>query len=262
MIFGEIEKKFLQIVDSIKQNIKNQIYSEKLNELEFYDNQAKSENNKLKKMQTDLEANKEMYVKKNKEVLEELEKRYIDAVQSIENKISSLDVSPEYDPSLNFNNVMLFNIIISIILFIIGAFIGSVTEKSGSANLGITLFVSGIKWGGIVFLGGIIIAMLTSASKVMEKGAEKRKLENKITALKNQKEKAIERNKKDVEKKIQSLEDVYETRAKEVYKRIEELKAEKEEREAQLRAEAENDIEIIMAKMDHELGLVHTNEIK
>ncbi|MCE1190228.1 MAG: hypothetical protein LWX56_13955 [Ignavibacteria bacterium] len=252
LIQESLTLKFTVIVQEIKQRIKNDIISKKFIELELYDHQMRDEMNRIRKMNDELESNKTLMKKKMQEVIEETEKKFNDALSALENKIASIDTSAEYDPSVTFNNIMVYNIILAIVLFIIGGFIGSFSDHSNSSigdHFG-SLIVSGIKWGGFVFLGGLLIAVVSSASKVVERTNEKHRLMKKNTTYKNQKDRAVERVSKEYDKKIASVEEVTKVRVSDLNKRIDDLRAEKEERERELKKEAETETTTMMTNVD------------
>ena len=253
LTFPHLKQKFDNSVQVMKQNIKNTTFSSYMGELDFFDIQTKDHFAKLGKSNEEFEQSKETLRKRVQETHDETEKKYNAVINAVESKLSGIDASPEYDPASVFNNIMVYNVIISIILFVIGGFIGSFSQSTSRGQLSdlfSSLFVYGVRWGGFVFLGGLLIAMISSASKVMERSTEKHRLQKKLTGYKNQKERALERLKKDSERKSKAMEELNQGRVKDMQKKIETLKAEKEIREKEIKDLATKEVAEHCQKID------------
>lgn len=235
--FPRINQKFDENLGIIKQRLKSSIFSKTMGELEFYDQQSRDYHEKLKRLNDELEQNKLVIKKNQQQSHDETEKKYNGAINAVESKIGAIDLSPDFDPASVFNNIMVYNVIISIMIFIIGGFVGSFAQHTTMqiSDLFGSLFIYGVKWGGFVFLGGLFIALISSASKALERTNEKHRLQKKLTGYKNQKDRALERIKKDFERKLGALDEINQTRVKEIQKKTETLRVDKEEKEKELK---------------------------
>jgi hypothetical protein len=251
-----LSEKILSDVQIIKQLVQSSVYSKNMSELDFFDQQMKDQHVRIKRINDEHEQNKQVLKKRNQETIEETEKKYNAAINALESKIGSIDVSPDYDPASVFNNIMVYNVIISIVIFIIGGFIGSFGKSTsmGVSELFGSLFIYGVRWGGFVFLGGLLIALISSASKVLERTNEKHRLQKKMTGYKNQKDRALERLQKDNDRKIASLDDVNKSRVKEIHDKIDNLKSERDEREKELKELTSKEITEHFARLDLIIG--------
>jgi esterase/lipase len=104
------------------------------------------------------------------------------------------------------------------------------------------IIVEGLKWGGITFLLGIMVAALTSISTFWEKSSEKQRILKNISFMKNQKEKEKESTRKEFEKKIEKLKEHYETEIKKYLKENEDMTQEMQLYSEELRAAADERI--------------------
>ncbi len=235
--FPRLNQKFHDNIEVIKQKLKNSVYSQTMGQLEFYDQQSRDFHEKLKRLSDEFEQNKQVIKKNQQQAHDETEKKYNGAINAVESKIGAIDLSPDFDPASVFNNIMVYNVIISIMIFVIGGFIGSFAQHNTVqvSDLFGSLFIYGVKWGGFVFLGGLFIALISSASKALERTNEKHRLQKKLTGYKNQKDRALERTKKDFDRKINAIEEIHQTRVKDIQKKTEVLAAEKEEKEKELK---------------------------
>ncbi len=248
----KLQQKMVDGINTVKQNLKGTIYSNIMKELDVFDVQLRELFAKIQHLGDELEKNKAVIKIRSQESVDETEKKYNTVISSLESKISNIDSSTEYDPASVFNNIMVYNVIISIVLFIIGGFISSFGHQGNTqiSDMFGSIFIYGVKWGGFVFLGGLIIALISSASKVLERSNEKHRLQKKLTACKNQKERALERLKKDLERRILAVEEAIQSRVKESQKKIDLTKVDKEEREKELKEYASKEISEHLKKID------------
>lgn len=205
--------KIWHLKDLLLDEIKRQSKVEIDEKLSIYTN-AISEN---KEIIDYWKAELEEKVKKFKKILEENIKNVDENISShiskLENSIEYLESKDEFNPSRAFNNSMVYNTIISLLIFMVGGFASvfgtNYNNFEGGSMVGKIVF-EGIKWGGITFLLGFIVAAITSVSTLWEKSTEKQRILKNISFMKNHKEKEKDAVRKNFEHKIKDLKEKYE----------------------------------------------------
>ncbi len=210
------------ILDRIVDNARKIFKEEVEQKTEIYDYQIKENKKKIKNLTEDLDAYAEKVQEKQKKTIEELESEVEEIVKKIEYKIDHIEDASKYNPSVSFKNSMIYNGIISMIVFLITGFSGgflSNVENYDNFSLVLTSFIiSGMKWGGLSYLVGILFSLFSAASTIMEKTSYKQRLMKQLTYIKNlgeQRKEAIkrefdtelEKHRKKIEEKIKSLEE-------------------------------------------------------
>ncbi len=258
LIGKSINNKFTNILNEIKEEIKKYFYKDISNQLQYYDNQI----SKLKNETVILEVNHNKLIeklntdyKKNSEIIE---LRFNDEINIQENRLNNLDSLKQFNPGISFNNAMVYNIFISLIVFVIGGFIGLFLNESNytqtlSEKIA-SIFMTGFTWGGIIFLLGILISVVSAVSTYFEKINERNRLIKKINSLKNQKERNITNLKKELENKINQIEKNKEEKKQEIEKNIIEMNEQKNNFEIELKNKAEEEIQKIYDEIDKALS--------
>lgn len=86
---------------------------------------------------------------------ERITQHHNQAITNLEYKIENIEQIKRYDPASAFSNAMIFNAVISILIFIIGGFmsgfLNNVHSTSSMSEIFAEVVVSGTKWGGVCF---------------------------------------------------------------------------------------------------------------
>lgn len=141
---------------------------------------------------------------------------------------------------------MSYNVVVSIIVFIIGGIAGYFNNSSYFENdfylmLG-RVVLTGVKWSSLTFVIGFFISVFISGLVVFDRSNEKQKLEKRTVELQKQKEMSIDMIKKEAEQKQKALSDGYLERIESHRKKIEDTKREKERQEPLLIVQAEEQL--------------------
>ncbi|MFH1196296.1 MAG: hypothetical protein V1720_11315 [bacterium] len=231
-----ITEKLLFVIDRLKNLIKNNFRSRIVDELKIWDKQIEDKIATIRHYSKEIEDGKDKKRKALEEAIEKMDKNNKAMIQAIEQKIEKVDDDKQYDPKSAFNSAMVYNIIISLMIFLIGGFAEGLMDKSGDsdASLMSTTILSGIKWGGITFLLGMIVAMFSAASAGWEKTSRKQRLLRDISLMKNHHEREKENFRETSIKKIKADEKIFLDKIKKYEQELEDLKMEKEERNKEL----------------------------
>ncbi len=142
-----------------------------------------------------------------------------------------------------FLQTMSYNIMLTVIVTLMGGCAGYsnsfIHDISEIKELLSTSLVTGLKWGIITFLIGLLIAVLVTGFSMLERSNKRQKFLKKISRLKSEKEKYILKLKKEAETKEQELIEASNFEINNFKVLLEELIREKEKKERDLNAEAE-----------------------
>jgi hypothetical protein len=258
LIGGKVINYFNNFIDKIKNEVRNYSYKDIDKQLQYYDDQII----RLKNEAVNLEVNHKKLIEKlnqdYKKNIEIIEVRYNDEIEIQEKRLNNLDNMKQFNPGISFNNAMVYNIFISLIVFVIGGFIGLFLNESNytqtlSEKIA-SIFMTGFTWGGIIFLLGILISVVSAVSTYFEKINERNRLIKKINSFKNQKERNITNTKKELENKINQIEKNKEEKKQEIEKNIIEMNEQKNNFEIELKNKAEEEIQKIYDEIDKALS--------
>lgn len=226
--------KFLKTIELILASISQRYGNEISADLEVFEIGIKDNMEAIRHLTKEQEEVKVTYKKKIEDALKDLEERVSIAVAAIEKKIENIHLQKEYNPQTTFNNSMVYNAIITLLVFIIAGFSGcyrdSVNNVYDFKDVISIVTIAGGKWAAITFLIGIILSGFSAIFAFTERMAEKQNLLRKVTYYKNHQERESELLKRDLEKKERSVIENYKERIEEHKKLAENLKIEKEGR--------------------------------
>lgn len=254
LVGGNVINHFNNFIDKIKSEVRNYYYKDIGKQLQYYDDQII----RLKNEAVNLEVNHKKLIEKlnqdYKKNIEIIEARYNEEIEIQEKRLDNLDNIKQFNPGISFNNAMVYNIFISLIVFVIGGFIGLFLNESNytqtlSEKIA-SIFMTGFTWGGIIFLLGILISVVSAVSTYFEKINERNRLIKKINSLKNQKERNVTILKKELENKINQVEKNKEEKKQEIEKNIIEMNEQKNNFEIELKNKAEEEIQKINKEID------------
>lgn len=254
-----LKEKVGYIINLITDIFTNKYNTEMFERLSLYDIQINDNLEAIKHLTRDIEEHKSANNKKLEESIQAVEKRINDGITIIEKKINNIHLEKRFNPQTAFNNAMVYNLIITIFVFIIGGFSGcyngTINDVYNFKDVMSAVILSGLKWGTVTFLAGMIIATFTAAFAFMDRASEKQNLIKRITYLKSQKEREIELVKRDHEKKLKSFIDNFNERIDDHKKNIESLKEEKESQFKLLQNDTNNKIQEQKDKLKEALNL-------
>ena len=150
---------------------------------------------------------------------------------------------------------MLVNsIIISIIVFIIGGFIGGTMGNpnlGGSINSEIAkIILSGLKWGGVTFLLGILISVFSGISAIIEKSNTRQKLLKEISFVKKQSQKEISYFKEKSRHKLKLLLNLYGEKISSLELENQRIIEDREKRSDELQKDTKKEIEGLIKRLN------------
>lgn len=246
-------QKFNRVIEQIAVQIEHHFNNSIETQLAIYDFGIEDGTETMKKMKSDIEDTRLKLKKGLESTIERINYHHKTAIANLEYKMEHLDSIKKFDPASAFNNSMVFNSVISLVVFIIGGFVGGFLETvnetySISEMFSITI-IAGIKWGGITFLLGLLISFVSSASAIWERANEKIKIQRDINYLKNHKEREIQQVKSETERSIKSFEKNYDARIASLEKKIEDLNKERKDRYEELKDQAKEEIKRLQNRL-------------
>lgn len=245
-------EKYHNFIGKIKLRIKETEEKRITEEMISIQKRIQLQNEEINYIQTDAEKWKEKASDQLKETIKANETRYTSIINQVEHVLSKIDSNQEFDPYVSFNNSLIYNFIISMIVFIIGGFIDGLSDGNDlkASGLIISVFTGGLKWSAIIFIVGLVIAVIGMVAKMIEKSNEKQKLIRKISQLKSETERETEKIKKDNEQRIKEYENSSKVKIEKAKAQIEILQKEKVTREATLKSEIEKKVAKIYETID------------
>ena len=243
MISKSVNEKFHFILEEIQSKIKEKYY-EKYNQVLEHFQKTILESEKLSEQyKHEVDEIKLSLQKKLSSSIQQIEEYVKDALWEVEERKKNLVYQTSFDPAVSFRNSMSYNVIVSIIVFIIGGIAGYFNNSNYFENdfylmLG-RVILTGVKWSSLTFVIGFFISAFISGLVVFDRSNEKQKLEKRTLELQRQKEMSIDMLKKEAEQKQKALSEGYLERIESHKKKIEDVKREKESQEPILIAEAE-----------------------
>jgi hypothetical protein len=241
--------RFNAIISKIIENIKKHYFDKVKDELALYTAEIEKNTHNIVVLQRELEDNKLKAGKRLDESIKIIESNATDKITALEKRIQYLDDDHKFNPGSAFNTAMMYNIIISLIIFIIGGF-GMGFSDSGSGEeafntIFTTIIINGTKWGGIAFLLGLIASFISATNAVWERSNEKNRLIKQIALVKTLKDKEIAEWKEEHDRMIRQFEKNFNDRIKSLENTIERITNEKNEKSKELYNNAEEKIKDI-----------------
>ena len=234
--------KVCHLKELIMNEIQDQANTEKENKLSIFKKAINENKELIEYWNAELEEKIKKYKKLMEDGVKNVDENISLHISKLEQSIENLESKDNFNPSKAFNNSMVYNTIISLLIFMVGGFAsvfgGDYNHFAGGSVVSV-IVIEGLKWGGITFLLGLMVAMLTSISTFWEKSSEKQRILKNISFMKSQKEKEKEYTKKDFEKKMIKLKEHYETEIKKYLKENEDMTQEMQLYSEELQAAAD-----------------------
>ena len=254
-----LQAKFFKITETILETIRQKFFGEVTDQLKPYEVGIAENLNVIRHLEKEEEEIKNSQKKKLAESLEDLDRIINDNIVFVENKIENINDNPKFNPHSVFNNAMVYNLIITMVVFAIGGFAGcsrsSLDDSEGIRDVMSTVMLAGIKWGMLTFFIGTIISGFMAAFAVMERTTEKQNLLRKITYFKAHKERETELIIRENEKRLKTIAENFKERVQSHKKSVDKLRSEREERNAALLEEANGKIQVYIDRLDVVLKL-------
>ncbi|NOX17238.1 MAG: hypothetical protein GXO87_03030 [Chlorobi bacterium] len=206
--YDAVTEKFNGLSERISEKLRSHFDNLTVSSLMIYDEQL----NKLKRERASfaeaIKRKKEDLKKHLDEAMAKIEREHNEIIKYFENKIEHLGDISKLNPSSTFNNMMVLNTVVSLIVFIIGGFAdGFMNADNIDQSMLIAVVVGGVKWGAITFFLGIMVAIFSSISTIWDKSSQKQRVIREISIKKNLKERKIEALKKEYAFHLDDIED-------------------------------------------------------
>ncbi|MEP0859894.1 MAG: hypothetical protein HRF52_00470 [Ignavibacterium sp.] len=259
MILPEVEKKFLSSVESLKSLIREKAFENCYQELKSYDDIIQDTLRTKEQLEKEIVEYKNDLQKKLADSIKVVEDYTAQAIQETEYNLAHAHEMDKFNPTVAFNNAMIYNLVVSVIVFLIGAIAGYFNNSHISSlefyEMFSSILITGAKWTSMTFIFGVVVASGISVFVLAEKATYKQNLKRKINELKKEKELSIDMLKKEAARKEKSMSENLTERIEAYKRRIEDLKIEKAEREKHLKSKAEESIKPLMEKIDNAIGI-------
>ncbi len=250
----KVISKFDRIHEIIYNAISKKLYAQMKENLRPYDQQISDNAEKIRLFTTELET-----VKKTTNDEYESEAKIIDEraealIKEVESHLNTEAIDKKFDPQVAFTNSMFYNLIVSFAVFVLAG-LATYSNATGAdsgdfKNFFSALMMGGTKWGTITFLLGLIVSIFAAASMIMEKSNYKTKLQNKISFLRQRREKDLEILKHNHSMRIKMIEQNYNNRIESAKKADEDFNAERNAEEQKQKEKIEMELQEEEAKLN------------
>ncbi|MEJ2616902.1 MAG: hypothetical protein P8Z35_18250 [Ignavibacteriaceae bacterium] len=242
-----LKNKFIETVNGIKDDIKSKYYTIINEKVSSINEEIKSKSANLELLKQELENKKNELKSKLSAGITKIENKITQEIQKLEEEIKNLPFKAKLNPQTSFKHAMTYNVILSFMVFLMGGcagysnnYVHSISELKDLISVSLT---TGIKWGVITFLIGILLSGISALFTLLERSNRRQQLIQNISILKNGKEHKINFFKKEMANKEEILVNNFEIPINENKERIEKLIKERDSQETTLKAEADKQIE-------------------
>ncbi|MFZ1518662.1 MAG: hypothetical protein WAU11_07800 [Ignavibacteriaceae bacterium] len=241
-----INEKFHSLMDDIVIRIKEKLFENYNRVMSMYQKTIEESERLTEQYYKEVDDIKAGLQKKLATSIEQIEEYVKDELWQVEERKKNLNYQPKFDPAVSFRNSMSYNVVVSIIVFIIGGTAGYFNnsdyfESDFYIMLG-TIILTGVKWSALTFVIGFFISVLISGLVLFDRSNEKQRLEKRTLELTKQREMSLDMLKKEAEQKQKALSEGYLERIDAHKRKIEDIKREKSRQEPILKAEAEEQL--------------------
>lgn len=251
LVANIMNEKFTSVTEMIINTIKENKLEKLKDSLRVYDLQMNDTQEVLKFLRKANGEKRELIIKKNEETVTIIEEEYVVKFENVENMLKKLDTVDKFDTGKSFNNTMFYNLVISLMIFVVGGFGSSYLSGDSSVSSSISDFIiNGIKWGGITFFLGFIVSLFSAANTITDKASEKKRLEKKMEYLKLEREQMIKEFREEGNEKLKNFDIDYRKELDKEEGRLDKLKTEKNFRLQHLNDQVEEQIKEYREQMD------------
>lgn len=189
--------KLKTVFENILNRIKQRFYTKIKEHVIPYDREIHEIQNTLNILSLEFEELKKQNHAKLGEFLNVEDDQLKEYIRNLEAKIVNLDSDKKHDPLTSFKNTMIYNMIISLLLSIMGGCAGYSTVYIKSNHelnkIFSVIILTGIKWGLIAFAVGAAISLGAAGFSLLDKHNHRQRLLNRIKSIKNAAEAEKER---------------------------------------------------------------------
>ena len=239
----KLKNLFIKTIRKIIENAKNKYYGEIEEVVSPINIEISSKTAIIEELTQELEKQKLELKKKLDAGIKSIDKKTSDDIRALEIDIENLPLKPKLNPQIAFKRSMIYNIILSFIVFLMGGCAGYsnnfVHDISELKNLISISLITGIKWGVITFLVGIIVSAFSAGFTILERSNRRQQLLHNISRLKNDKEYKMNHFKKDIAQKEAILIKNFNTPIDENKDRIDMLKKQRETKISEMKEQAD-----------------------
>jgi tetratricopeptide (TPR) repeat protein len=265
IILPDVEKKLTSSVEKLKTLLREKALESCYQELKRFDEIIDTTTKSKEHLEKEMVNLKEDLQRKLLNSIKEIEEHTSITILETEYKLTNVNENEKFNPTVAFNNTMIFNLTVSVIIFIIGAIAGYFNNSHISSiefyEMFRSILVTGAKWTSITFLLGVVVASGISAFVLAKRTTYKQNLRRKINELKKEKEISIVMLRNEAIRQEKSFTENISERIEYYRKEIEDLKKEKEKKEKLLKEKAEASIKPLFEKIDNIIGFNGSNKI-
>jgi hypothetical protein len=248
-----INEKFHFVLDDITSKIKDKFYANYTRIMGLYQKSIEESEKFTEQYSKEVDDIKSSMQKKLSSSIQQIEEYVKDALWEVEERKKNLSYQRSFDPAVSFRNSMSYNVIVSIIVFIIGGIAGYFNnsgyfESDFYIMLG-KIILTGVKWSSLTFVIGFFISTFVSGLVLFDRSNEKQRLEKRTFELQKQREISVDMLRKEADQKQKAMSEGYIERIESHRRKIEDIKREKERQEPLLIAQAEEQLAPFIEKL-------------
>ncbi len=229
IVLNEYEK----TLDTIVENARKKFEAELMDEVKYFNKQISDNQKRISLLEEQLDKGNDGIEERLQSALKTITDDVERMVNELEKKLESMDDSAKFNPATSFKNSMVYNGIISMVVFMITGFAGGFMNNAQHFdNFSLVLtstIIEGFKWGGVTYLVGTLVSLITAASTLFERTNEKQRLLRQISYVKNLGEKRKKEMHEAAKIQLETTEKGLQKQIENYRKKIEEIKLEKEE---------------------------------
>lgn len=222
-----IEEKFVRVTKMLLDNIRQVKLAKLAENLRVYDHQVNDSNDVIKFLRKSNSEKREILSKRIEDSVKIIDEEYKEKIKVAEEIFKNVDQTEKFDTGRSFNSAMFYNIVISLMMFIIGGFGSSMISEGGLTSSMSEFIVNGIKWGGITFLIGFFVSLFTAAGTITERSNEKSRMEKKLAAVKEERELMIKQFQEEGNEKLRDFDREFRNDLEREEARLEKMRQEK-----------------------------------
>ena len=246
-------REYEKTLDTIVENARKKFQTELMEEVKYFDKQISDNQKRIGLLEEQLDKGNDGIEERLQAALKTISGDVERMVSELEKKLESMDDSAKYNPSTSFKNSMVYNGIISMVVFMITGFAGGFMNNAQHFdNFSLVLtstIVEGFKWGGVTYLVGTLVSLITAASTLFERTSEKQRLLRQISYVKNLGEKRKKEMQEAAKIQFETTEKGLQKQIENYRKKIEEIELEKEEYKEQIEKEVSEKTEEVRTQL-------------
>ncbi len=223
--------------------IKLKYFSQANERLLVFDKQIQEKFNEIQELAKEHDEHKKKMKDRLDNTIKMIVKRVEDNVAVLEERIKNLQLIQSLNPKTAFRNAMTYNFILSITVFLMGGCAGysnSIASDSEKMNnLMSIIIITGMKWGVIAFIVGLLISLVSAGMALLESSNQRQRLLRAINSIKDEKDYQLDYYKKEYERNEKDTEEKFNKLIEDKKKHLNDIKAERESQEKIYKSEAD-----------------------